>query len=44
MKKLILIILIIALSLTQLSVLNAMASKTEEKSNKVGGNFYSSKG
>lgn len=42
MKKLILTILIIALSITQVSVLGQMATKSEEKSNnKAGGNFYS---
>ena len=43
MKKFILIVLIIALSITQVSVLDLKASSTEEKSNKAGGNFYSSK-
>ncbi|MDD7339097.1 MAG: zinc ribbon domain-containing protein [Eubacteriales bacterium] len=41
MKKLILIVLIIALSITQMSVLGKMAPKAEEKSNKAVGNFYS---
>lgn len=44
MKKLILIVLIIALSITQVSVLGQMAPKAEETSdNKAGGNFYSAK-
>lgn len=42
MKKFVLIVLIIALSISQVSVFGQMAPKAEEKSNnKAGGNFYS---
>lgn len=43
MKKFILIVLIIALSITQLNIINAAAASQKEKlGNKAGGNFYSS--
>lgn len=43
MKKFILIVLIIALSITQLNIINAAAAPQKEKlGNKAGGNFYSS--
>lgn len=42
MKKFILIVLIIALSITQLNIINAAAAPQKEKlGNKAGGNFYS---